>query len=1078
MRRRSIAIALIAWGLGAAGPGFAAAPTVAASALGAEQVDFNFHVRPLLSDRCYKCHGPDERSRKGKLRLDLREEAFKRNSDGKPIVQPGNPGASELIRRIQTTDADDMMPPPDSNLSLTADEKRLLEQWVAQGAEWKSHWAFLPIAAPPIPGAGAKAAGAANPIDVLVRERQARHGLRPNAEAGRAVLIRRVSLDLLGLPPNPEDVESFLADPAADAYERLVDRLLASPAYGERMATEWLDLARYADTYGYQADVERDLSPWRDWVIGAFNANLPYDKFVLWQLAGDLLPEPTLEQRLATAFNRLHRQTNEGGSIDEEFRVEYVADRVHTMGTAFLGLTLECSRCHDHKYDPVSQRDYYRLFAFLDNIDESGLYSHFTQATPTPTLLLYAEGQEAAHQRARERVAAAERACAEAAAQAVEPFKAWRRGAGNRIVVPSPAAAFAFDEAATNRTPNAIAATNAAEFVDGPELVPGRRGKAVQFSGDNAVVAKRTGEFHRSDAFTIALDVFPVERQERSVVFHRSRAWSDSGSRGYELVLDAGRPQFSLIHFWPGNAVSVIGREPLPTNAWSHLAVTYDGSSRASGLTIYVDGRRLETETVRDALSKDIVHRSEWGDADAGSVHFTLGARFRDSGFRQGRIDELLVFDRWLTPLEVRAVALRAAEPSGPSRWPWGAVWELPEAATGAELRALFVERRYEPYGAGLAELKQARAAENRASNEVREIMTMRELAPRRVTHVLKRGAYDARGEAVEPGTPEQILPFPQELPRNRLGLARWMLDRRHPLTARVAVNRIWKLHFGRGLVATVEDFGSQGQLPTHPELLDWLAADFMDSGWDRKRLHRMIVTSATYRQSSLATPEAVAADPANVWLARGPKHRLQAEQIRDQALAASGLLVARMGGPSVRPYQPAGVWEESGTGKTYHQDKGEKLYRRSLYTFWRRTAPPPSMLNFDATSREVCAAKREVTATPLQALVLLNDPQYLEAGRVLAEAVWRAQPKDEAERITEMMRRILGRTASVREQATLERLYREQVAYFAAHPDAAERYLGIGDRVRDRSLPLVETAATAVVANALMNHDEFVMKR
>lgn len=1001
----------------------------------AVEVTYNHHIRPLLSDRCFVCHGPDARARKAGLRLDTEEGSRTPLADGGLPIWPGDPARSEVVRRIHAKDAATVMPPPESNLWLSSDERSRLEQWIKQGAKYERHWAFIPV--PPV----ASAPSSEHPIDAIVGTRLRREGLAFAPPASRAALARRLSFDLTGLPLSPEEVMAFVADPAPDAYERLVGQLLASPHYGERKALDWLDLARYADTYGYQSDVEVDFSPWRDWVIRAFNENLPYDEFLRWQLAGDLLPDAKSEQVLATAFNRLHRQTNEGGSIDEEFRVEYVSDRVHTFGTAMLGLTLECARCHDHKYDPISQRDYYALSAFFNNIDESGLYSHFTRATPNPTMLLYPDAaREREHEELRRRIAELESQLAGKLPRRSElpdwdaPLPAAKEG--SQPAPDLPVAAFAFDEVNGNRSPNRRS-TNAAQFVEGPRLVPGRHGQAVRFSGDNEVVCRGTGHFSRTNEFSLALWLMPTAEQERAVVLHHSRAWSDSGSRGYELVLEQGRPFFALIHFWPGNAIAVRARDPLPLNEWVHLTLTYDGSSRASGLGIWREGRPLATEVVRDHLFRDIQHRREWGDSDVGNIHLTLGGRFRDSGFRNGLVDELRVFDR----------DLAALEPD-------------PEAA------------------ARLAELKALRAQENNLAASLSELMVMREMPKRRPTYVLERGAYDERGETVEADTPAEVLPFDPAWPRNRLGLAQWLTDRRNPLAARVAVNRVWHQHFGRGLAPTMEDFGAQGRLPAQPELLDFLAAWFMDRGWDVKALHRLIVTSATYRQSSQAAEELLARDPDNELLARGPKHRLSGEALRDQALAVSGLLNAAIGGRSVKPYQPAGLWEESGTGKTYTQDKGDKLYRRSLYTFWRRTAPPPAMTTFDAPTREVCTAKRETTTTPLQSLVLLNDPQFVEAARVFAARLWRESDGQIGPGLELGFLAITGRPPDAAERALLERLFESERGRFTRHPEAAQALLKTGEHPVAAAQPPVETAALALVMSVVMNYDEALMKR
>jgi len=1052
------------------GCSFCVVPTHAAET---GKVDFNFQIRPLLSDRCYRCHGPDSGSRKAKLRLDTREGALKELEDDMAIVKPGDLERSELIRRIITDNEDDLMPPPDSHLSLTAAEKELLKRWVLEGAEYKSHWAYLPVekVMPPQPR---DSKWTKNPIDQFVLSRLEKEKLPLAPQASRETLIRRLALNLTGLPPTPVEIDAFLADKSPDAYSKVVTRYLSSPAYGERMALDWLDLARYADTYGYQNDIERDMSAWRDWVIKAFNDNLPYDQFLTWQLAGDLLPEATREQRLATAFNRLHRQTNEGGSIDEEFRTEYAADRVNTVGTAMLGLTMECARCHDHKFDPIKQSDYFSMFAFFNSIDESGLYSHFTSPTPSPAMLLWPEDKQKQHADLTNKIIAAQVNLTAVAALAKPEFLTWL-GAGGQVTPPQPIAHFTFDTVVSNTTPDSVTSTNFAKLVDEPKQVEGQLGPALHFSGDNEVICRTVPNFKRADEFSFALWLKPTEKQDRAVVLHQSRAWTDAGSRGFELTLDHGKPFFGLIHFWPGNAIAIRAKQELPLNEWSHLTITYDGSSRASGIQLYLNGTPIETEVVRDNLYKDIGHRAEWGDKEVGKVYLQLAGRFRDSGFKNGVIDDLQVFDVALTAAEVvgRAGSPLPAAIAGPDDGAHGVTRPTNEASFD-----YFLTRHHEPYRAAMVELKKLREQENALISDIPEIMVMEELPQPRVTHLLKRGAYDTPGEIVPRETPEWLLPFPKDQPRDRLGLARWMVDRKNPLTARVAVNRIWRMHFGRGIVLSQEDFGSQGKLPTHPELLDWLAGWFMDNGWDVKALHKLIVSSATFQQSSQTKPEIVERDPDNRLLTRGPKTRLLAEQIRDSALAASGLLNRQVGGPSVKPYQPEGLWEATGTGKTYTQDHGDKLYRRSLYTFWRRTAPPPSMLTFDAMSREVCTAKRDATATPLQSLVLLNDPQFIEASRVLGEKLLKRFPKDEAARNREAFRALTGRAPDKTEAKILAQLFAEQKAEFSKNPDGAVKLLAVGESKRDGSLPPADFAALTTLINAIMNFDEFVVMR
>ncbi len=708
-------------------------------------IDFSYQIRPLLSDRCFRCHGPDAGKRKAKLRLDKREGMLKKLEDvgkGWAVVKPRDPEKSELIRRIFTDDEDDRMPPPESHLTLSAADKALLKRWVLEGADYRPHWSLAPVRAVGVPRLG-DATAPANPIDAFVRRRLEAEGLTPAPQASPDIALRRLAFNLTGLPPAPADLDAFLADRSPDAYSRVVEQYLASPAYGERMAMDWLDLARYADTYGYQADVDRDMSAYRDWVIDAFNRNLPYDQFLTWQLAGDLLPNATREQRIATAFNRLHRQTNEGGSIEEEFRTEYVVDRVNTFSTAMLGLTMECARCHDHKFDPITQRDYYSMFAFFNNIDESGLYSHFTNATPSPSLLLWTPEKETQHALLTARIAAAE-ASLEAVSRSARPaFNAWlktapvfavrpnlerrapaaRRIAGRDLSRPEPIAHLELDAVDGETTPDRVA-TVKAQLQDGPVLVHEGSTAALKFSGDNQVVHPGVREFSRTDPFSLSLRLKPTARQDRAIVVHQSRAWSDAGSRGFELTLDRGRPFFGLIHFWPGNAIAVRARQPLPINTWSRLVVTYDGSSRAAGIRLYLDGKRLETSVVRDRLYKDIGYGPAVGDRASEKHPFAIGARFRDSGFKDGLIDDLQVFDTCLTAAEVVAAVRR--DPRDPAAFEH------------------FLVREHQPYISAAAELRRLRAEEDTLVSDVPEIMVMAEMRHPRPAHRLKRGAYDA----------------------------------------------------------------------------------------------------------------------------------------------------------------------------------------------------------------------------------------------------------------------------------------------------------------------------------------------
>ena len=1027
-----------------------AAAAGVASAAPVRAVDFDLEIRPILSRACYECHGPDAAAREADLRLDTEDGLLGELG----VVVPGDPEASLLVERITHRSPRRVMPPPDARHQLTPGEIDTIRRWIDQGAVWKGHWSFTPPTRHSRPTVS-NPDWLRDPIDDWTLAAMDAAGLAPAEETGPATLLRRVTFDLTGLPPRPEEIDAFLADDTPDAYERAVDRLLASPAFGERMAVQWLDLARYADTYGYQSDVDRPVWPYRDWVIRAFNDNLPHDDFLRWQLAGDLLPDATRDQRLATAFNRLHRMTNEGGSVEEEYRVEYVADRVHTMGTAMLGLTTECAKCHDHKFDPISQREYYELFAFFDDIDESGLYSHFTSATPTPTLLLTTPELDARIDAARAAVAAAEAAVADAESEAASRFDDWIGSSPDLSAVPDLVVHLPMDDLLDGgRLANLADPDKPASTEESPEPCDGAIGGGLRLSGENAIRVPGA-EFSRFDPFTVALRIRIPAITERTVVMHRSRAWTDAGSQGWELLLENGVPRFSLIHFWPGDAISIRGTSPLPIGEWIDLAIVSDGSSRGDGLAIFVNGECQPTEITHDHLVKAITGGRP-GD-------MTIGQRFRDRGFKNGEVDDLRVVGRACTPLEIRhlhdGVALTTAD--------------------AEDLRATYAAAFDPDVRRARTDLRAARRELAAALDATPEIMTMVESATPRTARVLARGRYDMPGDIVEPGTPAILPTLPADAPRSRLGLADWMLDPGHPLTARVAVNRLWMIAFGTGLVATPEDFGVQGLRPSHPELLDELALDFIESGWDIKAMLRRLVTSATYRQASRPSDPAREIDPRNRLLSHAPARRLSAEMLRDQALAASGLLVDRLGGPSVFPYEPDGLWQEK-SGRRYPTGSGDDLHRRSLYTYWKRTSPPPAMMTLDAAKRDVCVARRSETATPLQALVMLNDPQFVEAARVLAERVLVESPdaSDASTAITAAFVRLTSRPPTDDERRLLVDLHADERAAFAADATAAAALAAIGRHPRLDGLADADVAAMTITCSAIMNTDAATTRR
>lgn len=1039
-----------------------------------EKVDFTRHIRPILSDKCFACHGPDEKARQAKLRLDTREGAFA-DRGGYQIIVPGNAAASRLFQRITHQSEALRMPPKAAGERLTQQQIDLIRRWIDQGAEWRTHWAYLPPQRPPLPEVRDQS-WPRNPIDRFILATLERQGLRPSPEADRATLLRRLSLDLTGLPPSPAEVAAFLADRSPDAYERQVDRLLASPHYGERMALEWLDLARYADTHGYHIDSHRDMWPWRDWVIDAFNRNMPYDRFTIEQLAGDLLPNPTRSQLVATGFNRNHMINFEGGAIEEEYLVEYVVDRVEATSTVWLGTTLGCARCHDHKYDPFSQKDFYRLFAFFNTIDEKGLDGRTGNAQPVlplPTPEQERELQAVVAQLEAKRAAFPKQ---EAAALEIE----WRKTRLASMPAPPRDGLLAHYEMEGSPVDTSGAYHHGRKIRGEIIYSTGQVGHAAEFNGETHFDFPGAGDLEFDRPFTIAFWL-RTSGKPAAVVFQKVDA--SETRRGYQFeageivpippLKRAQHLSFRLIHRWPEEAVEIRTKD-LVMQDWRHVVIDYDGSGKAAGLRLWIDGKLKETTVVHDRLGGSIRTDSplEIGSPRASPRPF------------QGRIDDFRIYARRLAPDEI----LRLARDE-PIRAMLAGVTPRPNKKADAEayderLRDYFLRwDAPESLRKLYLEIEELKAAKEKLDKKIVTTMVMAEMEKPRETYVLGRGDYRNRGEKVAPGVPAALPPLPPGAPANRLGLAQWLVDPSHPLTARVAVNRFWQMYFGTGLVKTAEDFGSQGEAPSHPELLDWLATEFIASGWNVKAMQRLIVTSATYRQSSRVTPQLLELDPENRLLARGPRFRLKAELIRDNALAISGLLDTRIGGPSVFPYQPPGIWEDVAygdafTAQTYTPSHGRDLYRRSMYTFWKRTAPPPSLATFDAPDREKCVARRARTNTPLQALVLLNDPTYVEAARALAARLIREGGRDAGRRIDLAFRLALAHPASPKQRQILRQLAGKELATYRGDPGAAAKLLRVGESECDKSLDAAELAAWTSVASVILNLDETITKQ
>ena len=896
---------------------------------GADAIEFNRDVRPILSDKCFTCHGPDKANRKTALRFD-------QEAGARVAIVPGDPEKSELIRRVTSDNKARRMPPAYAGHDKLSDrEIETLRQWIAGGAVWQKHWSLIAPVRPAVPLV--KTPGfVQNSIDSFVLARLEKANLQPSKEANRATLLRRVTLDLTGLPPTIAELQAFSEDKAPNAYEKVVDRLLASPRYGERMAIRWLEAARYSDTNGYQSDGPRYMWRWRDWVIAAFNRNMPFDQFTTEQIAGDLLPQATQEQKIASGFHRNHRTNAEGGIVPEEFRVEYVADRADTTATVWLGLTMGCARCHDHKYDPISQKDFYRMFAFFNNVEEKGLVYNFGNEepllkAPTPTQAKRLGDLDGAQLAAADRFRSMHPQL-----QAAQLKWEKRVDAG-------------YDWTVTRGL-----------------VVQRPLDTNVRFDGKRVVDLGKVAKFDYLDAFTLAAKVIP-EKPDGAILSRAEDYWE---GEGYSLHIKDGRVRLHLTKRWTDIGMRVETEALIPLNRQTQVVVTYDGHRYAKGVHIYFDGQPQKLGVLFDELNYPIAFSDPFRIGAGG------GARFF------GSITDVRAYDRDLTEAEVRALSVSesvAAIARSPHR----------SQAQSDKLALCFLEQ-WAPQQIKEAEAAaiRAKAERDRYYDSLPTVMVMAESAKPRDTFLLKRGAYDAPGEKLTPGVPDSLPAMKPGTPNNRLGLAQWLTDRSNPLTARVAVNRYWQSYFGTGLVKTSEDFGSQGEWPMHPELLDWLAVEFMDSGWDMKAMQKLIVMSAVYRQDSKITAEALQSDPENRMLARGPRFRLPAEMIRDQALAASGLLVETIGGPPVKPYQPAGLWQELSGGKGYIPDTGEGLYRRSLYTYWKRTIAPPSMVIFDSPTRESCTVRTGRTNTPLQALNLMNDVTYLEAARKLAERI------------------------------------------------------------------------------------------
>ena len=1044
------------------------------------EVSFNAEIQPILSEYCYHCHGPDAETREPfeePLRLDLPEEALAEREDGKPVIVAGDPAASAIIKRIKSSRRSFVMPPPESHKTLSADQIQLVEQWIKEGAHFEKHWAFEAPVRPPVPENPGSDWGS-NPVDAFVLRKLTDAGLSPAPEEEPRSLIRRATLDLTGLLPDPADADAFAMEPGADTYQAHLDECFTTPAYAENRTRFWLDYVRYADTHGLHFDNFRSIWPYRDYVIRSFAANLPFDRFVREQLAGDLLPESTADSLIATGYLRCNVTTNEGGAIPEEVHVNNVRDRSEAFGAAFLGLTVGCAACHDHKFDPTLQRDFYSLGAFFANTAERPWDENIRD--PAPVLRLPPEGNQAAFDAAVEKRSTALAQYDKRRSSASSRMKAWLdSGARPRTVDPKDLALqLRFDEGGGDEVRNSApeAATSSYKVLTNP-LVWGEDvwfWPSMRMDIASQISMPDQGDFESDESFSVSmwtrLRLKPANLNSgNGALIAKMGGDADDHHRGWDLYLNGDKVEFQLVSRWPDQAIHV-DTGGIPRGEWVHLAVTYDGSRTAAGARIYINGKPAPVSVMHDTLQAGGTMRNDFP--------LELGRRHETDLLRETSYQDVRIYRRELAADEVALLPFE--DPAGRlvEKSPDPTKWTPAERFLG--LTGFFLGSQDEESRKLQDEIAAAESEMAELGKDGTATLIARERSGPAYAWVLDRGVYSARKELVVPATPGFLPPLPDPAQASRLDLANWLFTPENPLFARVTVNRMWAEIFGTGLVDTADDFGIMGGRPTHPELLDWLAVEFRESGWDARHIYRLLLTSATYRQSHAVTPEKLEADPQNRLLSRGPRYRMDAEMLRDTALQASGMLVSTLGGPPVKPYQPGGIWEAVSMPESdtlhYQQDSGDALYRRSLYTFWKRFAPPPSLETFDAPAREVVCTRRSRTNTPLQALVSMNDPQFVEAARKLAERTVQnfASP---AARLGFMAETLLSRRLSDAEYTVLSKSLEAFSSHFRDHPDDAAALLTTGDSPTAADLDPVETAAWTMVANQFLNLDETLNK-
>ncbi len=1026
------------------------------------KLSYNKDVRPILAEACFKCHGPDSAARKGDLRLDQRDAAL-------GVIKVGKPEDSEFFKRLVSTDKDAVMPPPSTKKVLKPEQIATLKRWIAEGAEYEPHWSFITPTKPAVP-AVKETTWVKTPIDAFVLAKLEQQGLKPNAEADRRVLARRAALDLTGLPPKVEDVDEFLKDTAPNAFEKYIDKLMSSQQWGEHRGRHWLDYARFADTHGIHFDNYREMWAYRDWVINAFNKNQPFDQFTIEQLAGDLLPEPTLEQRIATGFNRCNITTSEGGTIPEEYYVLYTRDRTETASQVWLGLTTGCAACHSHKFDPISQRDFYEMAAFFNNSTQNAMDGNVKDTAP---IVLVPSMEDRTRLDGLVKELAASKQAVEARRKAARPeFDQWLAAAkpdalgpgapseGQVLFAPFAEGDGTKTTVTIGKDSKSINLTRSAKWQDG--ITTGA--KALQLQGAAADLGN-VGDFKKTQPYSMSAWVKLAANDSGGAICARMDE-QGKNFRGWDFWVQARRIGTHLIHSWPEDALKVVAEAQVKGNEWTHVAVTYDGSGQAAGVKVFYNGVPQKTLVEADKLKTDSLPE----------VPLKIGTRHKSEPLNAAGLSELRLYSRALDPAEVEALAKSSRFST--------ILAKAADQRTDAEKNDLFGwwlgtnDKEFKELSSANAKLESEQAA-IKGRGAVTHVS--QEKSEEAMAYILFRGEYDKRRDPVKPGTPAVLPPMAADSPKNRLGFAKWLLQPDHPLTARVTVNRFWQEIFGNGIVRSAGDFGVAGELPTHPELLDWLAIDFREHNWDIKRFFKQVLLSSTYQQAASATPALLDRDPGNRMLARGPRFRMDAEMVRDYTLAVSGVLSPKIGGASVKPYQPSGVWEAvamiGSNTRDYRRDTGESLYRRSMYTFWKRSAPPAMLEVYNAPNRETCTVRRERTNTALQALASLNDEQYIEAARQLATLVLKNGGATFESRIEYLSNRVLARPFRANELAIVKSSLADLEAFYKSHEDDAKQLIAVGESKPDASIAPADLAAWTMLSNELLNLDEVLNK-